>query len=490
MRATLLVSASALILSFASHTLAASPDHPLLSRYPEATVRSYERIAYERFSLPAGPVDEETKVRPTLDLVGNLTRHYYQIGNLSTLKVAQNYKAALSRAGFNLIYECEHETCGADDQVKALGGSLAIPGTVYNDWRNPHYLLAESTRDGGNTYVALFIGAYGSQVSVQQVVLEEVPAETDLVNVDMELLGKPPELTDKTISDEDRAQDSPLLSRYPGAKLERRRTVGYEKVTLPASPLKGSKPFTYDKLEVLGDMMQHNYKVWTVSTLKIYENYKSALEKAGFDLLVDCQLEDCGNRDQAKQLGSLLAITGNVYNHYHKPYYLLAQRDTPNGPAYAAIFMGSYESSTDVHQIIVQTTEAQTDLITINADDLYDEIEQAGKALIYGIYFDTDKAAIKDESAPALQAITELLDKHAGLKLYVVGHTDDTGSVQHNQSLSSARAKAVVDRLIQSGIAATRLSPVGVGPHAPQGSNDNEAGRTLNRRVELVKRLN
>ena len=82
-----------------------------------------------------------------------------------------------------------------------------------------------------------------------------------------------------------------------------------------------------------------------------------------------------------------------------------------------------------------------------------------------------------------------LLVKHPRLNLYVVGHTD-TGSVTHNQSLSSARAKAVAQQLTEHySTAAARLSPAGVGPHAHQASNDNEAGRTLNRRVELVKRV-
>ncbi len=488
MRGSLL--ASALIFSLALPAAANAPDHPLLSRYPEAKVRSYERIAYERFSFPSGPVDDESNTRPTLDLVGDLTRHTYQIANVSTLKVAENYKAALERAGFSISYECESEGCGPDKQAQALGGLLAVSGSVYNDWRTPYYLLAEASSVDGTTYVGLFIGAYNASVSVQQVVLQEVPAETGLIGVNEELLGQPPALTDTEISPEQRAEDNPILSRYPGAKLVRRQSVGYEKVTLPASPLQGPRPYTWEKLEAIGDMTRHTYKVDNVSTLKVYENYKAALENAGFDFIVDCQLEACGDPDQAQTLGGLLAVSGSVYNHYRRPYYLLGKREAVNGPVYAAVFMGSHDSSTDVQQIIVQTAEAQTDLITVSADDLYDEIEQAGKALIYGIYFDTDKAVIKDQSTPALQAITELLSKHAELNLYVVGHTDDTGSVQHNQSLSSARAKAVVDRLIQSGIAGARLSPVGVGPHAPQGSNDNEAGRTLNRRVELVKRLN
>jgi len=76
----------------------------------------------------------------------------------------------------------------------------------------------------------------------------------------------------------------------------------------------------------------------------------------------------------------------------------------------------------------------------------------------------------------------------AGLKVYVVGHTDNVGGLEPNMKLSQERAEAVVQALVSThGIVASRMKGYGVGPFAPVSSNDSEEGRAKNRRVELVK---
>jgi outer membrane protein OmpA-like peptidoglycan-associated protein len=74
------------------------------------------------------------------------------------------------------------------------------------------------------------------------------------------------------------------------------------------------------------------------------------------------------------------------------------------------------------------------------------------------------------------------------LKLYVVGHTDNVGLLDANLKLSQARADAVVQSLVTThGIPAARLRAFGHGPTTPVSSNATDAGRALNRRVELVQ---
>jgi len=126
--------------------------------------------------------------------------------------------------------------------------------------------------------------------------------------------------------------------------------------------------------------------------------------------------------------------------------------------------------------------------IQVNAAAMADNLDRSGRVALYGIYFDTDKADLKAESEPTLQEIARLLQQQGALKLYVVGHTDGTGQLQHNLDLSRRRAQAVVDALVtRHGIAAGRLSAHGVGPLAPVSTNQTEDGRALNRRVELVR---
>jgi OmpA-OmpF porin, OOP family len=127
--------------------------------------------------------------------------------------------------------------------------------------------------------------------------------------------------------------------------------------------------------------------------------------------------------------------------------------------------------------------------IQANAEVFANDIRSTGHAAIYGILFDTAKATIKPESAAAIGEVAKLLTADPALKVYVVGHTDNTGVLESNMKLSQDRADAVVQALVQThGIAASRLKAFGAGPYAPVASNDTDDGRAKNRRVELVKR--
>jgi outer membrane protein OmpA-like peptidoglycan-associated protein len=107
--------------------------------------------------------------------------------------------------------------------------------------------------------------------------------------------------------------------------------------------------------------------------------------------------------------------------------------------------------------------------------------------VLYGIYFDFDKATIKPESQPQLAQMVAFLRDNPDAKVYVTGHTDNKGALDYNMKLSGARATAVVKALVAAGIDGKRMVPKGVGPLAPLASNRDEAGQAKNRRVELVE---
>ena len=116
------------------------------------------------------------------------------------------------------------------------------------------------------------------------------------------------------------------------------------------------------------------------------------------------------------------------------------------------------------------------------------DISRTGHASIYGIFFDTDKTDLKPESDAALKEIAKLLSENPKLQLHVVGHTDNSGTFEHNMDLSRRRAEAVAKALsAKYGVAATRLRAHGVGPISPTSTNRTEAGKAQNRRVELVE---
>ena len=94
---------------------------------------------------------------------------------------------------------------------------------------------------------------------------------------------------------------------------------------------------------------------------------------------------------------------------------------------------------------------------------------------------------IKPESRPTLEQIAKLLASQPQLNVFIVGHTDNQGAYEYNLDLSRRRAEAIAAELVKSfRIAQPRLRTAGLGFLAPVGSNASEAGRALNRRVELV----
>ena len=80
-----------------------------------------------------------------------------------------------------------------------------------------------------------------------------------------------------------------------------------------------------------------------------------------------------------------------------------------------------------------------------------------------------------------------LLNGQPDWKMKIEGHTDSTGTIAGNQTLSQQRAAAVVAWLVKDGIAASRLSAVGLGESKPIADNGTDDGRARNRRVELVR---
>ena len=132
--------------------------------------------------------------------------------------------------------------------------------------------------------------------------------------------------------------------------------------------------------------------------------------------------------------------------------------------------------------------QAMVQEVTASAELFRSGLKASGHVEVPGIYFDTGKAELKPESDAAVAEVASLLKADPSLKVYVVGHTDNTASLDVNSRLSQARAEAVVQALVgKHGIAAARLIGRGVGPLAPVASNDAEDGRAKNRRVELVR---
>lgn len=106
-------------------------------------------------------------------------------------------------------------------------------------------------------------------------------------------------------------------------------------------------------------------------------------------------------------------------------------------------------------------------------------------AVLHGIGFDYDSAAIRPESAVLLNALADGLRGTDAARIEIVGHSSSEGAAEYNRALSQRRAASVVAALVDMGLAADRLAALGKGEDEPIASNADEAGRSLNRRVEV-----
>lgn len=109
-------------------------------------------------------------------------------------------------------------------------------------------------------------------------------------------------------------------------------------------------------------------------------------------------------------------------------------------------------------------------------------------SIIHGINFDFDSATIRPESGVLLNALSTGLRTAAASAIRVIGHTSSEGSDAYNDKLSQRRAEAVVAAIVERGISAGRISAEGRGEKQPIADNVTDAGRSLNRRVEIACR--
>ncbi len=112
---------------------------------------------------------------------------------------------------------------------------------------------------------------------------------------------------------------------------------------------------------------------------------------------------------------------------------------------------------------------------------------EEGRFATTGILFETASASIKPESAGVLRSIASVLEQDPAISLSVVGHTDGIGDEGSNLSLSTRRAEAVKDWLVNAGVSKERLRTAGKGEMEPVSENSTASGRAQNRRVEFIK---
>jgi outer membrane protein OmpA-like peptidoglycan-associated protein len=277
--------------------------------------------------------------------------------------------------------------------------------------------------------------------------------------------------------------DHPLVSPYEGSEIRRKDVKEFDAYNAFMGTDESGKVPTGLELEGRVTLLFYT-KPKDRSILEVFRNYETAVEAAGGTILYTCDQEkyECVKAyagPTLQKFSGLHAISNT------NGRYLLAQFDEGEQTAYVAIAVG--QSFTDVH--VIEVKKMDEGMVSLDAAALGQGLDTRGYVIVEGIYFDTDKATLKENSASALAEIAKLLSERAELSVWVVGHTDSEGSFAHNQALSENRARAVVTELATNyGISRERMEGHGVGPLAPQASNRDDGGRAKNRRVVLVAR--
>ena len=121
---------------------------------------------------------------------------------------------------------------------------------------------------------------------------------------------------------------------------------------------------------------------------------------------------------------------------------------------------------------------------TITKDIALTPVERGRTRLL--VFFDFDKAELKEESLPDLDRLVEFLKTYPSVRISVEGHTDDVGTDAYNDRLSQRRADAVKEYLVKNGIAPQRIQTKGWGRRRPLVQGTTEDARAQNRRVEVI----
>jgi len=115
------------------------------------------------------------------------------------------------------------------------------------------------------------------------------------------------------------------------------------------------------------------------------------------------------------------------------------------------------------------------------------ELKNCGQLFTYDLAFDTNSDKLKGTEWPILEVMASLLKKDPASRIQVTGHTDATGNADANQDLSRRRAESVKKALTDHyGADPSRIATKGYGAEQPLAPNDEEKGRSINRRVEIV----
>lgn len=263
--------------------------------------------------------------------------------------------------------------------------------------------------------------------------------------------------TNAQSEDQEGCKDYPMFNRMKGFHISSCATREFDSYSFPVEN-NSSDECKKENVEGKYYEIYYAYDGGTPepSPLQIFRNFENALKQMTGATIVGKVVEK-----------------GNSYS-------FISAKVTKNGQE---TWIRVEVSEPDYQLIIV---ERQAMVQVIQANEMLDALNKDG-FIALDLLFDTGKSTIKSESMPIVDQIYSLLNDNSSLNVSIEGHTDNTGTVDGNKTLSGSRAKSVMDVLVGKGIDKSRLQSKGWGQEKPVADNRTEDGRAKNRRVEIVK---
>lgn len=233
-------------------------------------------------------------------------------------------------------------------------------------------------------------------------------------------------------------EDYPLISRFKGSVIEFYKVIKWGTYKLPINE-KGK--FSWKPpLKLEGKVIRIQYSAAPDNNPEyVLQNYKAALKKANFTIVVAMGNDACGrSQDFSKYYYGNEQYTPALNNEkfglkHHFPawenhVFFIAKTNKGDKDIYVAIYIIGRDKYTLITQDVIEVEAAETGMVTATSIDK--GIKETGHIAIYDILFAGDKAEIKPESENALRNIAEFLKANAGSKYFIVGHAASIGTSQ------------------------------------------------------------
>lgn len=315
------------------------------------------------------------------------------------------------------------------------------------------------------------------------------------------LFAAPLSATEWPHADVPHSKDTPVVSRFAGSTIVSYQETHYDEVALPQGALQHSD--FAKTLPASGKVTRIVYATPAGKTpAEVLANFRDSLQGSGFKVLYTCTAGSaasaCGGYNFAHGYADTILsqdsehrnmIVDLLFSADDDVRYLLAELQRDGHKLDVGVMVTKNgDNPTGVLLQVVENGQMPAGQVTVDATAITKGLRSEGKIALYGLKFATDSAELTADSQATLKLMSDVLHQQAKLRVYIVGHTDNTGSLDHNLALSQHRAESVVKALTtRFGIAADRLSARGLASYSPVANNHAEADKAKNRRVEMVE---